>query len=127
MANLTIPSFLSKWNALFADNSDREISEQDLRDFTQDLMDSCMMGTTHLGYSTGVLYVFCGNADLSGDAFPTIGGTGFEGAIKKGNSFRVSVSTTGAGISGTIIDVNTEIIALVDVPGQTLANWWIRI
>jgi len=112
----------------FPDNTTGLITETKMRNFGQDNKDSLVFKTTLLGPSTtGVAFIFCGNADLSSDLFPTTGGTGTAGAIKKGNSFRVSVSTTGAGIGGTIIDVNTEIIALVDTPGQTLANWWIRI
>lgn len=40
MAVLTNAAFLSKWSSLFADNSTRDISEQDLRDFRQDIADS---------------------------------------------------------------------------------------
>lgn len=40
MAVLTKAAFLSKWSSLFADNSTRDISEQDLRDFRLDISDS---------------------------------------------------------------------------------------
>lgn len=40
MAQLTKAAFLSKWAALFADNSTRDISEEDLRDFREDISDS---------------------------------------------------------------------------------------
>jgi hypothetical protein len=40
MAELTLASFLSKYNTIFADNTNREITEEDLRDFRQDIADS---------------------------------------------------------------------------------------
>ena len=40
MAQLTGAEFISKWHGLFADNITRNISEQDLRDFTTDIKDS---------------------------------------------------------------------------------------
>src|SRR5690348_13155825 len=113
MAQLTISGFLTKWAGLFADNSVRAISEEDMRNFREDIADS-FFNTLDILSTVGAPFVFCGNVDLSGDAFPTTGGTGSGGAIKRGNSFRVSVATN-AGISGVgSIDVNAEIIALQD-------------
>lgn len=40
MAQLTKAAFLSKWSSLFADNSTREISEEDLRNFRLDISES---------------------------------------------------------------------------------------
>lgn len=40
MAQLSKAAFLSKWDTLFADNSTRQISEADMRDFRQDIADS---------------------------------------------------------------------------------------
>ena len=61
---------------------------------------------------------------LASNLFPTTGGTGTSGAIKKGNSFKVTTaSTTLLGPDGGIIQVGTMIMALVDTPGQTVANW----
>lgn len=40
MAQLTKVAFLSKYASLFADNSTRQISEEDLRDFREDISDS---------------------------------------------------------------------------------------
>lgn len=40
MAQLSKTAFLSKWATLFADNTTGEISEQDVRDFRQDVSDS---------------------------------------------------------------------------------------
>lgn len=37
---LTTPAFLSKWLALFQDNTNREITEAYMRDFRQDISDS---------------------------------------------------------------------------------------
>lgn len=37
---LTVSAFLSKWFSRFADNSSREISEEDLREFREDVADS---------------------------------------------------------------------------------------
>jgi hypothetical protein len=42
MAQLTKAAFLSKYLAIFADNATREITEQDLRDFREDLSDSSL-------------------------------------------------------------------------------------
>lgn len=48
MAILTKAAFLSKWASLFADNSTRDISETDLRDFRQDIADSFLNRTDDL-------------------------------------------------------------------------------
>lgn len=40
MAELSKASFISKWTALFADNTTRDISELDQRNFMQDIADS---------------------------------------------------------------------------------------
>src|SRR4051812_12055090 len=40
MAELTKAEFITKYNAIFADNIERAISEQDLRDFAADIKDS---------------------------------------------------------------------------------------
>lgn len=202
MAKLSISAFVSKWGTLFADNSSRAISEQDIRDFRQDVSDSFLNLTDqdytgikglNSGISTianlksvissvlslGVVVVFrdtgngnvlrlyelvsgtdaetspdiirpndyatttnervwkianvsssgtpmvlCGSANLTGDLFPTTGGTGISGSIKIGNTFRVSVA---GAPSGNFINVNAEITALVDTPGQTYSNWWVKL
>jgi hypothetical protein len=66
------------------------------------------------------VYKDCGNWDASGGSFPTTGGTGTAGAIKKGNAFEVSVAGT---MGGEAFDVGDIFRAVVDAPGQTLANW----
>jgi hypothetical protein len=40
MAELSKSAFISKWTALFADNTTRDISELDQRNFMQDIADS---------------------------------------------------------------------------------------
>lgn len=40
MAVLTTAAFLSKWNSRFADNTTRDISEGDMREFAEDIKDS---------------------------------------------------------------------------------------
>src|SRR5690606_22212954 len=40
MTQLSKAAFLAKWLTLFADNTSREISEKDMRDFRQDIADS---------------------------------------------------------------------------------------
>jgi len=62
----------------------------------------------------------CGNWDASTGAYPTVGGTGTNGAIKKGNLFYIS--TAGA-IGGVMLTNGDSIRALVDNPGQSNLNW----
>jgi hypothetical protein len=62
----------------------------------------------------------CGNVDLSGNTYPTTGGTGTSGAIQAYNTFRVTVEGT---IGGTLIPVDAILFSLVDTPGQTTSNW----
>jgi hypothetical protein len=79
--------------------------------------------TSAKSYADGLLvsvYKDCGNWDASTGSFPTTGGTGAAGAIKSGNAFEVSVAGTAAGES---FDVGDIIRALIDTPGQTVANW----
>lgn len=61
-----------------------------------------------------------GNFDASGNAFPSSGGSGTAGAIKKGDLWTISVAGTLGGVAVTIGDV---IRALSDTPGQTASNW----
>lgn len=57
-----------------------------------------------------------GDFDASGGGYPTTGGSGTAGAIKKGDTWKISVS-------GTIGQVNDWVRALIDGPAQTAANW----
>jgi hypothetical protein len=62
----------------------------------------------------------CGNWDASVNTFPTTGGTGTGGAIKKGNLWYVSVAGK---LGGVNVNVGDSFRALVDSPGQTATNW----
>ena len=58
--------------------------------------------------------------DASGNVFPTTGGSGVGGVIRKGDMWYVSV----AGILGTkSVNVGDSFRALVNAPSQVAANW----
>lgn len=61
-----------------------------------------------------------GAYDASGNVFPTTGGSGPAGAIKKGDIWNISVAGT---LGGTAVHIGDWIRALVDTPGSTSANW----
>jgi hypothetical protein len=61
-----------------------------------------------------------GNYDASGNTFPTTGGSGASGAVKKNDIWTISVAGT---LGGTPVAVRQFIRALVDTPGQTSTNW----
>lgn len=61
-----------------------------------------------------------GNHDASGGAFPSTGGSGASGVIKKGNIWTISVGGT---LAGAAVNVGDTVRALVDGPEQTAANW----
>lgn len=63
-----------------------------------------------------------GNYDASSNAFPTTGGSGTSGAIKKGDLWLISAAGT---LGGTAVAVKDTIRALVDTPGQTSGKWGI--
>lgn len=63
-----------------------------------------------------------GNYDASGNVFPSSGGSGSGGAIKKGDLFYISVAGT---LGGQAVTNGDWIRALVDAPGQTAGNWGI--
>jgi hypothetical protein len=70
--------------------------------------------------SGGGAMIFLGNWDASSNTFPSVTGSGPAGAILKGNTWRISV----AGAPGSLsLEPGTLIMALIDAPGQTLANW----
>lgn len=60
-----------------------------------------------------------GNWDASGGTFPTIG-TGLAGAIRRGDTYKVSVAGT---MGGEAYDVGDAFYAVINNPGQTTANW----
>lgn len=72
--------------------------------------------------ASGAAMIFLGNYDASTNTFPSTGGTGSGGAVLKGNTWRISVAGTPGSVS---VEPGTLIMALVDTPGQTLANWTI--
>jgi len=61
-----------------------------------------------------------GNYDASGNVFPSTGGSGSAGAVKKGDIWIVSVAGT---LGGTAVEIGDQVRALIDTPGQTAANW----
>lgn len=61
-----------------------------------------------------------GNYDASGNVFPSSGGSGTAGAIKKGDLWTISVAGTLGGVAVTVGDV---LRALTDTPSQTASNW----
>lgn len=62
----------------------------------------------------------CGFYDASVNVFPASGGTGPGGSIQKDNTFDISVSGT---LGGQLVPAGATIRAVIDSPGQTLANW----
>lgn len=63
---------------------------------------------------------FRGAWDASAGLFPTTGGSGSGGAVSAGNQWRISVGGT---LGGEPVDPGDQIIAAVNVPGQTASNW----
>jgi hypothetical protein len=60
-----------------------------------------------------------GNWDASGGTFPTTG-TGLAGAIRRGDTYKVSVAGS---MGGEAYDVGDAFYAVINNPGQTTANW----
>lgn len=70
MAVLTIAAFLSKYNSIFADNTTRAISEEDMRDFRQDIADSfqsVLGATTITSWKSPCVVATTANITLSGE------------------------------------------------------------
>lgn len=63
-----------------------------------------------------------GSYDASTNLYPSTGGSGTGGAIKKGNLWAISVPGT---LGGVAVGVGDWIRALIDSPGQTASNWGI--
>jgi hypothetical protein len=61
-----------------------------------------------------------GNYNASGNVFPSTGGSGTAGAIKKGDLWYISTAGT---LGGNAVAVGASVRALVDTPGQTAGNW----
>jgi hypothetical protein len=64
-----------------------------------------------------------GDYDASVNAYPSSGGSGAAGAIKKGDAWTVSVAGTLPG--ARVVEIGDVVRALVDTPGTTAANWGI--
>lgn len=62
-----------------------------------------------------------GNFDASVNAYPSTGGSGSAGAIKKGDIWTVSVAGTLP--TSQAVGVGDTVRALIDTPGNTQANW----
>lgn len=62
-----------------------------------------------------------GSYDASTNAFPSTGGSGTSGAIKKGDIWTISVAGTLP--SGQDVEIGDTVRALVDSPSTTPANW----
>lgn len=65
-----------------------------------------------------------GNFDASVGAYPSAGGSGPAGAIKKGDIWQISVAGTLP--TGQVVEVGDTVRAKVDTPGNTQANWAIQ-
>ncbi len=62
-----------------------------------------------------------GSFDASVNAYPSSGGSGTAGAIKKGDVWTISVAGTLP--TSQVVEVGDVVRALVDTPGNTQANW----
>lgn len=65
-----------------------------------------------------------GSFDASVNAYPSSGGSGTAGAIKKGDIWTISVAGTLP--TAQVVEVGDVVRALVDTPGNTQANWSIQ-
>jgi len=110
--------------ALFGDNTNKEITEADLREVTNDLNDS-KANKTYVDALVLGLWDDRGNFDASVNAYPSSGGSGTSGAILKGDIWTISVPGTLP--TGLIVKVGDTVRALVNTPGNTQANWAINI
>lgn len=61
-----------------------------------------------------------GNFDASVNTFPTVGGSGLAGAVRKGDMWFISVAGT---LGGVAYNKGDSIRALADAPAQVAANW----
>jgi hypothetical protein len=63
---------------------------------------------------------YIGGYDASTNVYPSTGGSGTSGAIRKGNLWVISVAGV---LSGNAIQIGDSIIANIDNPGQIGGNW----
>lgn len=66
------------------------------------------------------LYDLRGGYDASTNLFPSTGGSGASGAVLKADVYIITVAGT---LGGVAVVPGDEVIALIDTPGQTAANW----
>jgi hypothetical protein len=65
-----------------------------------------------------------GNFDASVNAYPSSGGSGTAGAIKKGDIWTISVAGTLP--TSQVVEIGDTVRAKQDTPGNTQANWAIQ-
>lgn len=66
-------------------------------------------------------FSFRGTYDASGGAYPSTGGSGALGVIQRGDVWTISVGGT---LPGSVVVLpNDSLLATVNTPGQTPANW----
>jgi len=75
---------------------------------------------TYVDTMVAGLLDYRGAYDASGNTYPASGGSGAAGAVMKGDLWIVSVAGT---LGGKTIHIGDYIIAIIDTPGQTDANW----
>lgn len=61
-----------------------------------------------------------GNYDASTNVYPSTGGSGTAGAIRKGDIWYISVAGT---LGGVAVGIGDSVRALTGAPGQTSTNW----
>lgn len=91
-------------------------------DFTPNITDLDYVQKKYVDDTIGALpSVFrpVGNWDASGGTFPTTG-TGTAGAVRRGDTYNVSVAGT---MGGQSYDIGDNFYANTNAPGQTSGNW----
>ena len=107
MAQLTKVAFLSKQASLFADNTSRDITEQDLRDFRQDISDSFLTISDNFIDEDS----FASNSDTKAPSQQSVK-VYVDNAVNN-NNLVATVSLS----SAQILALNTTPIQLVAAPG----------
>lgn len=137
MAVLTTAAFLSKWNSRFADNTTRDISEGDMREFAEDIKDSftSVLGdVTVTSWLSPCVVATTANITLSGEQ--TIDGvltSGYRVLVKNQTTQSqngIYVSAAGAWSRSTDADLAAELegAAVGVTQGTTQQNTiWLQI
>lgn len=122
MAQLSKSSFLTKWAELFADNTTGDISEQDMRDFRQDISDSFFSIEDNAYSSRGI----SGIDTIAG--LKALGTTALNTASKIHSVFRdtgnSNVLRVYELVSGTDAESSPDIIRPTDYAGGTNEKVW---